>query len=214
MLILCGKQCASSKHCCPFCTGSAPWVAKGRSNTIGSLWSDYSSYVKGGSNLKQAMKYNNVVNPPLLTGKDECLVLSIIYFPELHVLTGIVGKLVKEFEKNVFPTPEEGREFMEAWMASPTVNVCKTVYHGSASFVGDMAKKLLQKLSSLEREVIKLDPEIVMKASPYIKTLESLESVRVACFGQLVAEGYADKIKEFSVSYRSLSISIPLKVEY
>lgn len=212
VLILCGKQCASSKHCCPFCSGSAPWVVKSRSNTIGSLWSDYSAYVKGGSNLKQAMKYNNVVNPPLLTGQDDCLVLSIIYFPELHVLIGIVGKLVKEFEKNVFPTPEEGKEFMDAWMASPTVNVCKTVYHGSASFVGDMARKLLKKLGNLEMAVNKLDPEIVRRATPYINTLERLEAVRVACFGQLVVEGYANKIKEFSVSYRSLSISIPLKV--
>ena len=94
------KQCASSKHCCLLCTSSAPWVAKSRSNAIGSLWSGYSSYVKVGSNLKQAMKYNSVVNPHLLTGQDDCLVLSIIYFPELHFLIGIVGKLVKEFDSN------------------------------------------------------------------------------------------------------------------
>ena len=79
-------------------------------------------------------------------------------------------------------------------------------------FVGDMAKKLLTKLGNLEMEVNKLDPEIVRRATPYINTLERLEAVRVACFGQLVVEGYANKIKEFSVSYRSLSISIPLKV--
>lgn len=40
VLILCGKQCASSKHCCPFCSGSAPWLAKKNNNTIGSLWSN------------------------------------------------------------------------------------------------------------------------------------------------------------------------------
>lgn len=213
VLILCGKQCASSKHCCPFCTGSAPWVAKGSSNTIGSLWSDYRTYVLGGSNLKKAMKFNNVVNPPLLTGPDDSLVLSIIYFPELHVLIGVVGKLVKEFEKNVFSTPEEGKQFIDTWMASPTVNVCKTVYHGSANFVGDMAKKLLKKLDNLRMEVNKLEPEIVEKATPYIDTLEKLEAVRMCCFGQLVVEGYTNKIKEFSTAYRRLDISIPLKVK-
>ena len=159
------------------------------------------------------MKFNNVVNPPLLTGPDDSLVLSIIYFPELHVLIGVVGKLVKEFEKNVFSTPEEGKQFIDTWMASPTVNVCKTVYHGSANFVGDMAKKLLKKLDNLRMEVNKLEPEIVEKATPYIDTLEKLEAVRMCCFGQLVVEGYTNKIKEFSTAYRRLDISIPLKVK-
>ena len=79
--------------------------------------------------------------------------------------------------------------------------------------MGDIAKKLLKKLDNLRMEVNKLEPEIVEKATPYIDTLEKLEAVRMCCFGQLVVEGYANKIKEFSTAYRRLDISIPLKVK-
>ena len=212
VLILCGKQCASSKHCCPFCIGSSPWLTKVTPSTIGSLWSSYNSYVENGSNLKQAQKYNNVVNPPLLTGSDNTKVLSIVYFPELHVLTGIVGKLVKELERKVFSTPEIGKKFMDDWMASPSVNVSRTVYQGSANFVGDMAKLLLKKIDYLEMAISKLDSVIVDKAASFINAFKQFEAVRKACFGQYVEQGYAERIKEFSVTYRSLGISIPLKV--
>ena len=210
VLMLCGKQCASSKHCCPYCTGSSPWLSDTTSNTIGSLWASFNLYVEKGSNLKQAQKFNNVVNPPLLTGPDTTKVLSIVNFPELHVLTGIVGKLVKEMERKVFPTQEEGKKFLDDWMAS--VNVCRTVYQGSANFVGDMAKLLLKKVGTLDMAVSEMDTEVVKKAAPFIKALRQFDAVRVACFGQLVVPGYADRIKEFCATYRSLGISIPLKV--
>ena len=212
ILLLCGKQCAASKHCCPFCDGCAPWVEKKPPSTIGSLWSSYNAYTQDGAILKNAMKYNNVINPPLLTGPDSALVLSVVYFPELHVLIGIVSKLVKELENRIFPTQEEGKKFLENWMASPSVNVRKTVYHGQANFVGNMAKLLLKKLDSLRMAVSKQNEQVVIKAEPFIQTLERLEAVRQACFGQLVEAGYGEKISAFSSSYRSLGISIPLKV--
>ena len=168
--------------------------------------------MQNGEILKDAMKFGNVVNPPLLTGPDEALVLTLVYFPELHVLIGVVSKLVKEMERRILPTPEEGKKFLDDWMSSPSVNVCRTVYHGQANFVGNMAKLLLKKLENLEMTVNKMDQEVVVKAVPYIRTLEKFEALRRDCFGQLVIEGYAQKIKDFSVSYRSLGISIPLKV--
>ena len=188
------------------------WLANSTPNTVASLWSSYASFVEHGSKLQQAKKYNNVVNPPLLTGPDGDKVLSLVYFPELHVLTGIVGKLVKEFEKQVFPTQEEGKKFLDIWMASPLVNVSRTEYHGSANFVGDMAKKLLKKLDHLESPVMELDPVAVSKAVPFIETLRLFEVVTVSCFGQYVEPGYSDKIERFSIAYRSLGISTPLKV--
>ena len=53
VIVLLGKQCASSKHCCPFCTGSSPWLSSATSTIIGSLWKDYSSFVDAGSVLKK-----------------------------------------------------------------------------------------------------------------------------------------------------------------
>ena len=89
--------------------------------------------------------FHNVVNPPLITGKtDDTILGDIFYFPEHHVFTGIVGKLVKEFERNVFDNPEIGKVFMDEWMDSPCINISWTVYHGSASFVGNMAEKVIR----------------------------------------------------------------------
>ena len=44
-----------------------------------------------------AMKYHNVVKPPLVTDRDDQKILGdLFYFPEHHVFTGIVGKLANE----------------------------------------------------------------------------------------------------------------------
>ena len=39
VLIVCGKQAASSKFCCPYCSGCSPWTDEAEPATIGSLWS-------------------------------------------------------------------------------------------------------------------------------------------------------------------------------
>ena len=214
VLILCGKQCAASKHCCPFCEGCSPWLTETSPTTIGSLWASYGSFIEAGSNLKLAQRFKNVVNPPLLIGPTDCKVLGLVYFPELHVLTGIVGKLVKEMERKVFSSPEAGKKFLDDWMASPLVNVARTVYHGSANFVGDMAKLLLKKVGHLEEAISMLEDGTIIKAAPFIKAFKQFEEVRKACFGQHVEKDYALKIKVFMVTYRSLEISIPLKVGF
>ena len=124
ILILLGKQSASSKYCCPFCTGSSPWLDTYTATTIGSLCSDYTAYIEGGSKKSKAQQFHNVINPPLITGSDGQKILGDLFFlPEQHILTGIVGKLVKELEKKVFESYEEGKAFMDEWMASPNVNV-------------------------------------------------------------------------------------------
>ena len=217
VLMLLGKQCASSKHCCPFCTGCSPWLKTGTtSTTIGSLWADYTAFVSAGSVLKKAMNYHNVVNPPLVTGSDHQKILGdLFFFPEHHVFTGIVGKLVKELERRVFDTPEEGKNFLDEWMATPGINVSRTVYHGSASFIGNMAQKLLKKVDHL---LVKLEQTLsqdrFVLAKVYVKAFKQFDLVVESCFGQTLTPRYSDLIKSFMTTYRSLNISIPLKVNY
>ena len=160
------------------------------------------------------MNFNNVVNPPLVTGDDDHNILGDIFlFPELHVFTGIVGKLVKEKERNVFSTPEEGKQFMEDWMSQPGVNVSKTVYYGNASFVGNMAEKLLEKVDTLREKINnELKEEQILLAEPYRDAFEKFYLVVKACFGQTLSSNYTELIANFMTTYRSLGISIPLKV--
>ena len=162
------------------------------------------------------MKFLKVVNHPLITGKTNDKILGdIFYFPEHHVFTGIVGKLVKEFERNVFDNPEIGKDFMDEWMVSPNVNISRTVYHGSASFVGNMAEKVLKNLDSLSTKVeTEVEPQRLSLANLYLKAFRQFYSVVKACFGQELALGYSALIKDFIITYRSLNISIPLKVKY
>ena len=87
VLILLGKQSASSKFCCPFCTGCSPWQGDYSRTTIGSLWEDYNSFVSNGSNTKHAMKYHNVVNPPLVTGGDAQKVLGDFFLSQSFTFT-------------------------------------------------------------------------------------------------------------------------------
>ena len=215
ILILLGKQNASSKHCCPFCLGSSPWIGKFESVTIGSLWANYLAFQQAGAPLKRAKDFNNVVNQPLITGPDEQKILGeAVYFPEHHVFTGIVGKLIKELERNLFDSAEEGLLFMDNWMKNPGVNVSRTVYHGSASLIGNQAERLLGKVRSLEAELLQKlgDTDKGDLARLYIKALEQFDHVVHSCFGQTLKPRYQDHINDFMLTYRSLGISIPLKV--
>ena len=94
-----------------------------------------------------------------------------------------------------------------------SVNVEKTVYHGSASFVGRMAARLLNNLDSLRKTVEKqLDRANGNLVLLFIETLDIFNSVRVMCFGQHLLPGYEEKIEEFSMKYRSLNSSVSPKV--
>ena len=52
----------------------------------------------------------------------------------------------------------------------------------------------------------------IIKALPFIEALHLFHQVEDACFGQLLKPNYKDCIQNFMASYRSLGISIPLKV--
>ena len=141
ILLLLGKQCATASHPCPYCDSATPWNEEGRLTTIGSLWQNYNDFMRrgdggGGGDEKKAKHYNNVVRPPLLRGPNEQLILGeTVFFPELHVLIGCVGKMVKEIEASrVFLSPEAGHQYIDEWLKKE--NIERTKYHGSANFTG------------------------------------------------------------------------------
>lgn len=209
--IICGKQNASSKHPCPWCDGSAPWTSAASPTTIGSLWKSYNSWVGSGADKSRAQEFGNVINKPLLSGGDDTLVSDIFHIPELHILTGVVGKIVKELENKTFPTPAEGKDFMNAWLKKKGIRRC--VYQGSASFEGNQAESLMTNIDSLEERVMaETSPETIIKVLPFIQLLRLFRKVVHACFGQTLNSNYPIFIKDFMTVYRSLGISIPLKV--
>ena len=86
--ILCGHQSHSSMYPYPWCIGKSPWTKKASLRTIciGMLKNDNRKFKESGSNLKNAKKFFNVVNTPLIIGEDDDLVIDLIPPPELYLL--------------------------------------------------------------------------------------------------------------------------------
>ena len=209
-LCIIGKQTASCLNPCPYCEGKAPWDKQFKDLTIGSLNEWHQKYVENGSNKKRAKNYQNVVNPPLLTGKESTKTIEVLNISELHCMTGVVGKLVSEMERCAFEEKEIGEKFINDFLKRQDISKC--VYQGSNSFEGNQARKLLQRVDQLERDVQQLDFETATKALPFVQTLRELDKVVTSCFGQHLDPAYEDNISRFSKQYRSLSISVTPKV--
>ena len=93
--IICGLQNHKSIFCCLYCEDCSPWIdSSSPRRSIGSLNEDYRNYVKAGSKLSKAMKFHNVVHPPLLRGDDSVPIIDIFVPPELHLFTGTVEVLI------------------------------------------------------------------------------------------------------------------------
>ena len=94
-----GKQPATSKHPCPYCMTSSPDFQKADHYTLESLCRLYDQSMADGANLKKAKKYTNVVHSPLLTGDKNKKILELVNIPGLHMLLGVVYKILKIYLK-------------------------------------------------------------------------------------------------------------------
>ena len=210
-LVMLGKQSASCIHSCPYCEGQAPWLKKSSPLTIGSLNAWHLKYMESGAAKKDAQHYQNVVNKPLIVGDVSKKIVEILNIPELHCLTGTVGKIVTEMERIGFNSKEEGEKFVNDFLKVENIHKC--VYQGSNSFEGNQARKLLKKVKELKEAVMVLDNELtIQKTLPFVETLRRFDKVVDACFGQKLDRHYQADITSFSQQYRSLNISITPKV--
>ena len=63
-------------------------------------------------------------------------------------------------------------------MATPGVNVSRTVYHGSASFIGNMARRFLKMVDHLYLHIQeKLSCELLEIADKFIKAFKEFDAV-------------------------------------
>ena len=203
-LCIIGKQVASCTHPCVYCEGKAPWEKTYEPLTIGSLFDWHQKYLDSGAKKSTAKKFQNVVNKPLLTGEDSLKTLEVLNPPQLHIMTGVMGKLLTEMEKVT------GEQFVTNFLREEDISKC--VYQGSRSFEGNQARKFLKNVDKLEREVMKLDMETSISALPFVQALRLFDKVVSSCFGQILDPEYETNIRDFSEQYRSLGISVTPKV--
>ena len=83
-------------------------------------------------------KYQNVIHKPLLKGEEGQKILSMLVPPELHLMTGVTGKLMNELEYSLNRNAE-GTKFPNEFHTREDIQKC--VYRGSHSYQGNQAKK-------------------------------------------------------------------------
>ena len=209
-LCLCGKQAASSRHPCPFCHAETPLMESSELITLGSLNEHYERFLQSGLDVRKAKEYNNIVRKPLLSGDPNLPILEIINLPELHLMTGITGKILKEMEGKCFETKEQGRNIIDQFLEINNIKRC--VYQGSESFEGNQARKILRSCQSLQNLIMEHDTDIQSAALRFVDVLNKFNKVVESSFGQRLQEGYETDIDQFSRAYLDLHVSVTLKV--
>ena len=121
---------------------------------------------------------------------------------------------MKELQIHLFETEDDGRAFMDGWFEEPGIDVSRTSYHGKASFIGNEARKLLKKVDRLEERLYQAleGTDKIPLAQLYIKALKEFDRVVHSCFAQNLDLNYDTYIQQFMSTYRSLGISVTLKL--
>ena len=194
--ILAGIQSHSSTFPCIYCEGTSPWKKGGKRRTLGSIRALSQAFQNSGQPWNKAKNYKNCVNLPLIPGEDEEFLLDLVPPPELHIMLGVVNKLLDELNTLW------GNNRAYAW--SHAKLICRENYHGG-TLEGNACVKLLQKA-----------PELVRDLPNHLKdfawALNAFDLVRKSCFGQELHPDYKEKISKFQERYIALNISVTPKL--
>ena len=212
-----GKQSASCTRNCPYCECFAPYICICPPNTFASLDAHHASYEApvneggGGGIKKNAKNHNNCVRPRLLQGPPDTRVIDRLYFPELHTLTGITGKIVSALIESFPKTEAEvGKLWLEGFMKRHNI---QWRVDRPNTFLGYHARKFVRLGDTLRQEAKKSNLPIAaaLKTMYYARVLSKYNDVIVSCYGQILEDNFKETIKEFEIAYRNLDTSVTLK---
>ena len=144
------------------------------------------------------------------------------------IVAGVVDKLILEFERRVFDTPELGRKWMDDFLKKVVflqflhlqdclhfpnkVSIVRKSYQGAHSLEGNQSSEFLKKVDKLELALLQESDLVKLAGLPYIEVLRAFRAVQEACFGLDLKPDYKEKIQKFSKLYRDLGISVTPKV--
>ena len=212
LLLLCGKPTGKPKYNYPFCHGTAPFEEPGTLYTIGDLYLWHQKFLESGARSKDQQHFQNLVNSPLITGPEDLPVLSLLNCPSLHILIGVVNKLIKEMENNVFSSQTEGKTWMESFLKR--MHIARKKKQGNNDLEGNQSRDFLRCIDKLEVLLMRECPDRIVEAMPYIVVLKAFDKVVHSCFGVTLVEGYKENITMFSKLYRELGITVTPKVQH
>ena len=190
--IIVGIGSHTSKYPCTWCYATAPYVKRAKFRTLGEIKWWHTLYVKGGR--KNAQKYFNCINEPLITGDDDDRIIDIIPPPQLHLKLGVCNTLLDKLHKRW--------DVAYTWAASK--GIVHKNYHGG-KMEGHACDRLLQRAPDLE-EVL---PEHLKK---FARAMSRFDNVIKSCFGKELKPNFLIEIERFRTSYMSLGINVTPKV--
>lgn len=199
-----GKVYSTCKHPCIFGSGISPWDEICELLTVGDCKMWYNKFMAAGGK-GTGIEFESFVYETLLQYPDECLLIDILNFPELHVMLGITTKLL-EYIKLFSSTA-----FTESILAA--LNITQTFHRGKKGLNGNACKKLLENADLITtKSQILPDSCDKVRIAAAAETLTLFNAVVSSSFGNWVKVDWVQDIHAFCTSYRALpGISRPTK---
>ena len=194
--IICGIQSHSAKYPCAWCIATSPYDKPAPLRTLGDIIMLVEQYTSAGSVKKNAKKFYNCINKPLIKGNLKDLILKLIPLPELHIFLGGTN--------HIFDNANDRCEEDEAYDWAFQNGIVREDYHGG-QLNGPNCSKLLRNLDSLE---LVLPPHL----KKFIKALKLLDLVKKGCFSMNLEPDYKERVMNFKEAYLELEISVTPKV--
>ena len=147
------------------------------------------------------------MHKPLLTGNPDSEIIELLNVPGLHILLGIVDKLLCEMEKSLFEAQETGIVFFDTYLKS--INLSRVCYQGQHRLEGNGCNQFLKKIDKLE-QCFK-ENSLGLQGAKFITVFREFNKVVDGCFGKKVSSSYKEDIERFSRSFRDLGTKLPVK---
>ena len=194
---LCGKEYQQTgKHNCYLCTGSSPFLKEAELVSVGFLKNCHANLIAAGKRARP-MDHQNVKSEVLLKFPDKILTIDIFAIPSLHIMLGIVDKMIAYIRLSI---GEGGEVMMKLFLAS--INVSTKYYNGKESLAGNDCRKIMKKAGNLKAWVRVLPLKKAVRIFAAIRTLDSFTDVVTSCFGNRIQGDYKAAIKLFSQHFR------------
>ena len=210
LMTLVGKSAGKPKFGCPFCSACTPYTENGNLYTMQDIVNLHNAYTEAGSKAKTQQLYQNFTNHPLITSLPDKLIIEMLAVPELHLLLGVVNKLMDEIESQVFLSKSDGKEFMDNFLKS--AGVVRQAYQGGQHLEGNQCKRFLDKLDLLESQLQSKDSLVIVQGMPFVQALRAFKDVVEQCFKVNLDPDYKTSISNFKKQYLDLEISVTPKV--
>ena len=204
-LYLIGRDHGACRHNCVFGDGCTPWTQKPCSLiTVGEAKMWHKKFMDAGGE-GTGKNFQNMIHEILLQYPDETYLIDVVNFPELHVMMGIVKRLVDYIKE------ASSVEWVEDIYYE--LNITQTFHGGKKGLNGNASKKLLEHATTfiVKRKGL---PDTCNKdrIAAAAKTMSLFNAVVDSSFGNFVEDSWVDDIAKFCASFRALEdITFPPK---